>query len=57
MKKSKCEICGKRYETYPIFLSNNPISLASFVVHEQKPDGSYRRICEQCREKEERVDR
>jgi len=48
----KCEICGKKYKTYPIILSNNPLSLTRFVMDEQKSDGKFRTICEECRRKE-----
>ena len=51
-EKSTCELCDKEYETYPIILDCNPISLAAFLDEEEKPDGSYRRICEKCRDKE-----
>lgn len=51
MTDSICEICGKEYETYPIFLKNESFNIASFLVHEKKEDGSYRRICEECRDK------
>jgi len=48
---SKCEICGKEYETYPIIICNNPMCFAKFLVDEQKADGSFRTICEDCRNK------
>jgi hypothetical protein len=51
-EKSACELCGKEYETYPIILDCNPISIASLLEDETKPDGSYRHICEKCRDKE-----
>lgn len=50
MKKSKCEICGKRYETYPVIIDNNPLSIASLLEDETKPDGTKRNICEACRD-------
>ncbi len=51
---SKCEICGKKYETYPIILCNNPLCFAHFLADEQKSDGSFRTICEKCRDKEDK---
>ncbi|MCX6822283.1 MAG: hypothetical protein NTW30_05920 [Candidatus Aenigmarchaeota archaeon] len=51
MKKSKCEICGKRYEIYPIIIDNNPLSIASLLEDETKPDGTERTICKECRDK------
>jgi hypothetical protein len=53
-KKSKCEICGKRYETYPIIFCDNPVCVVSFLEKEEKPDGTFRRICKECRDKEEK---
>jgi len=47
----KCEICGKKYKTYPIILSNNAVSIACFVAENKKADGSFRTICEECRNK------
>lgn len=47
-----CEKCGKEYETYAIVLDCNPLSIASFIEEETKPDGAIRHICEDCRKKE-----
>jgi hypothetical protein len=49
---SKCDICGKSYDTYPIILSSNPLSLSLFFIDEERPDGTMRSICKECREKE-----
>ena len=54
---SVCEICGKKYETYPIIICNNPMCFAQFLADEQKEDGSFRRICEDCRNKLYKVKR
>lgn len=48
---NRCEICGEKYETYPIILDCNPLSIASFIEDETKPDGTLRSICEKCRNK------
>lgn len=48
-KLNKCEVCGKDYETYPIILDNNPLSITSFLEEEKKEDGSLRTICKKCR--------
>ena len=53
-KKSVCDICGKEYETYPIILDVNPLSMASFLEDESRDDGSMRTICKNCRNKEEK---
>lgn len=49
-KKNVCDICGKEYETYPIILDANPLSIASFLEDESRDDGSMRTICKSCRE-------
>ena len=49
-KVNTCELCGKEYETYPIILDNNPLSISSFIEDEQKEDGEFRTICKKCRE-------
>ena len=51
---NKCELCGERYETYPIILCCDPLCFAHFLADEQKPDGMFRAICEKCRNKLER---
>ena len=55
IKKSKCEICGKRYDTYAIILCDNPLCFAHFLSDEEKPDGTMRTICKECRDKEDKV--
>lgn len=47
-----CEKCGKEYETYPIILCDNPLCFASYLEDETKEDGSFRKICKECRKKE-----
>ena len=54
-KNSTCEMCGKKYETYAIIIDCNPLSIASLFEEEQKPDGTFREICPQCREKSENI--
>lgn len=49
--KSRCEICGEKYDTYPIILDCNPLSITSFLEEEERPNGTMRSICEKCREK------
>jgi hypothetical protein len=49
-----CELCGKKYNTYAIILSCNPLSIAAFYEDEQKPDGTFRSICKECRTKEDK---
>ena len=48
---STCEECGKEYETYALIVDCNPLSIASMLEEEQKPDGTFRRICPECRER------
>lgn len=50
-KASRCEICGKFYETYPIILCANPLCFACYLADEEKPDGTMRCICKKCRDK------
>jgi hypothetical protein len=49
---NKCDICGKFYKTYSIILCDNPMCFCSFLSNEEKPDGTLRSICKECREKE-----
>ena len=51
MKDDTCEECGKKYETYAIIIDCNPLSIASLLGEEQKKDGTFRRICQECRER------
>lgn len=46
--KSKCDKCGKRYETYAIILDCNPLSLTSFLEQITNKDGSLKSLCEDC---------
>jgi hypothetical protein len=50
-RKDSCEVCGKEYETYAIIIDCNPLSIASLLEEEQKRDGSFRRVCSECRDK------
>ena len=50
--KKKCVECGKRYKIYPIILDNNPLSISSFIEQIQNEDGSLKRLCKQCLEKQ-----
>ena len=52
--KNTCEKCGKKYNTYAIILSCNPLSIAAFFEDEQKPDGTFRSICKECRADEDK---
>ena len=47
-----CDLCGKDYETYPIILDANPLSIAAFLEDETNKDGTRRYICKECRRKE-----
>jgi hypothetical protein len=49
-----CELCGKKYKTYAIILCCDPICIAAFYEDEQKPDGTFRNICRECRDKEDK---
>lgn len=49
--RSTCEECGKEYETYAIIIDCNPLSIASLLEEEEKTDGTFRRICSDCRER------
>jgi len=53
-EKNNCELCGAEYETYPIILDCNPLSISAFLEDELKDDGDFRNICKKCREKEEK---
>jgi hypothetical protein len=47
----ECQSCGKEYETYAIILSNNPLSIASFLEQMTNGDGTRKYICKECFEK------
>jgi len=44
----QCQKCGKDYETYAIILSNNPLSIASFLEETTNPDGTPKHLCKEC---------
>lgn len=49
--RNRCEVCGMKYETYPIILDDNPLSVAAFLEEEIHDDGSRRYICKKCRKR------
>jgi len=46
--KTQCDECGKLYETYPIILDNNPLSISAFFEQIYNKNGSLKRLCEEC---------
>jgi len=52
--KTECSKCGNWYETYPVILDDNELSLISELELRDKHYKDNKGLCEKCRAEEER---